>query len=171
MVYMNMFNNENIFNKKLAPAYTSIAGGIRHIAFSPSVRSKLERLRRLVKKAYEMVHELSVYYHTTDMETTYGMLVRIGYLAEEIEDLIDDILKERMPPGEASETLRWYLNRINYEVFMNINNDVDAFIFDMEHWDEYNIDYYEFERELFKFIDGTERALKEVENSLNTILG
>jgi hypothetical protein len=170
MVYMDMFNREDIFNRDLYPPYTDITRGIRDRTIYTPVRHKLEKLRRLIRKTYEIVHELDIYYRNLDIEEIAGMLGRIDYLAEEIEDLIDEILKERMPPSEDSEALKNYLNRINYEVIMNIDNDASTLLFDIEHGDEYGLDYDTFEDELVKFIDGTERALKEIENSLNEIL-
>jgi len=169
MVYMDMFNREDIFNKDLYPAYTNIAGGIRDRSIYTPVRNKLEKLRQLIRRTYKIVHDLRVEYRNADIEIIAGMIGRIGYLAEEMEDLIDEILSERMPPGPDSETFKQYLARILDEVIYNIDNDTDALIFDIRHGDEYGIDYYQFENELVKFLDGTERALKEIENSLNQI--
>jgi len=170
MVYMDMFNNENIFNRRLSPAYSNMVGGIRDKSIYSNVRNKLERLRELVAKTYEEVHRLSVYYHTADIGDIYSMIVRIGDLAEEMEDLIDEILEERMPSGRDSEIFKHYLRRIKYEVIMNIENDTSALIYDIEHGDEYGIDYYQFENELIKFIDGAERALTEVGKSIRELL-
>jgi len=166
---MDMFNREDIFNKDLYPAYTNIAGGIRDRSIYTPVRNKLEKLRQLIRRTYKIVHDLRVEYRNADIEIIAGMIGRIGYLAEEMEDLIDEILSERMPPGPDSETFKQYLARILDEVIYNIDNDTDALIFDIRHGDEYGIDYYQFENELVKFLDGTERALKEIENSLNQI--
>jgi len=170
MVYMDMFNREDIFNKELYPAYKNIVGGIRDRSVYTSVRNKIEKLRQLVRKTYRMVHDLSVEYRNADIEIIASMIGRIDYLAQEMEDLIDEILSEKMPPGEDSETFKQYLRRILYEVIYNIDNDTGALIFDINHGDEYNIDYYQFEDELVKFLDGTERALKEIDSSLNEIL-
>jgi hypothetical protein len=168
---MDMFNRDDIFNKDLYPAYTNMAEEIRDRSIYAPVRNKLEKLRQLVKRTYKIVHDLSIEYRNADIEIIAGMIGRIGYLAEEMEDLIDEILEEKMPPGEDSETFKQYLRRILYEVIYNIDNDTGALIFDIEHGDEYGIDYYQFENELVKFLDGAERALKEIEASLNRILG
>jgi hypothetical protein len=167
---MDMFNREDIFNKDLYPAYTNIVGGIRDRSIYAPVRNKLEKLRQVVRKTYKLVHDLNIGYRNADIEIIYGMLLDIDYLAQEMEDLIDEILKERMPPGRDSETFKHYLRRVLGEVIYNIYNDTDALIFDIRHGDEYGIDYYQFEDELAKFLDGTERALKEVEASINQIL-
>ena len=167
---MDMFNREDIFNNKLYPAYTNIVRGIENRSIYAPIRNKLERLRKLIAKAYEEVHRLSIYHPTSDIETIYGMIGRINNLAEEIEDLIDEILAEKMLPGRDSETFKQYLRRIKYEVIMNIENDAAALLFDIEHGDEYGVDYYQFEDELIKFIDGTERALSEVGSSIREIL-
>jgi len=167
---MDMFNREDIFNRDLYPAYTNIVGGIRDRSIYTPARNKLEKLRQLIRRTYKIVHDLRVEYRNADIEIIAGMIGRIGYLAEEMEDLIDEILSERMPPGPDSETFKQYLARILDEVIYNIDNDTDALIFDIRHGDEYGIDYYQFENELVKFLDGTERALKEIENSLNQIL-
>jgi len=87
-----------------------------------------------------------------------------------MEDLIDEILSERMPPGEDSEAFKQYLRRILYEVIYNIDNDTGILIDEIRHGDEYGIDYNQFEEEFLKFVYGTERALKEIEASLNRIL-
>ncbi len=102
MVYMDMFNRDDIFNKDLYPAYTNIVGEIRDRSIYTPVRNKLEKLRQLIRKTYRIVHDLRVEYRNADIEIIADMLARIGYLAEEMEDLIDEILKERMPPGEDS---------------------------------------------------------------------
>jgi hypothetical protein len=170
MVYMDMFNREDIFSRDLYPAYTSIVRGIRDRSVYDSVRNKLEKLRQLVRRTYKIVHDIGIYYRTTDIETIAGMIARVGYLAEDMEDLIDEILSERMPPGEDSEAFKQYLRRILYEVVYNIDNDVGALIEDIRNGDEYNIDYKEFEDELFKFLNGAERALKEIDSSLSEIL-
>ena len=167
---MDMFNREDIFNKDLYPAYTNIVGGIRNKAIYTPARNKIEKLRQLVRKTYRMVHDLNIEYRNADIEIIESILGRIDYLAQEMEDLIDEILAEKMPPGEDSETFKQYLRRILYEVIYNIDNDTGALIFDIEHGDEYNIDYNQFEDELVKFLDGTERALKEIDNSLGEIL-
>ena len=170
MVYMDMFNREDIFSKDLFPAYTNMIGGIRDRSIYAHVRNKLEKLRHLVRKTYKIVHDLSIEYRNADIEIIAGMIGRIGYLAEEMEDLIDEILSEKMPPSPDSETFKQYLRRILYEVIYNIDNDASALIYDIEHGDKYGIDYYQFENELVKFLDGTERALKEIDNSLGEIL-
>jgi hypothetical protein len=170
MVYMDMFNKDNIFNNELYPAYTNIVGGIRDRTIYASVRNKLEKLRQLIRKTYKIIHDLSIEYRNADIEIIYSIIGRITYLAQEMEDLIDEILAERMPPGNDSETFKQYLRRILYEVIYNIDNDTGTLMFDIEHGDEYNIDYNQFEDELVKFLDGTEIALKEIDNSLGEIL-
>jgi hypothetical protein len=167
---MDMFNREDIFNSELYPPYTQVVKGIRNGSDYVSIRSKLEKLKKLIRRTYEEVHDLGIYYRTIDIETIAGMIARIEYLAEEMDDLIDEILEERMLPGRDSETFKHYLRRIKYEVIENIENDTSTLIFDIEHGDEYGIDYYQFEDELLKFVYGTERALKEIENSINGIL-
>ncbi len=170
MVYMDMFNRGNIFSRRLYPPYTSIAGEIGIDIISASIRNKLRRLRRLVIETYETVHDLYIGYRNADIEIIASMIGKIAYLAEEMEDLIDEILAERLPPGRNSEMLKHYLNRIKYEVIMNIENDTGILLHYINHGHEYGIDYYKFERELVKFLNGTERALKEIENSLNILL-
>ena len=167
---MDMFNSEDIFNKDLFPAYRNIVGGIRDRSIYAPARNKLEKLRHLIRKTYKIVHDLGVEYRTADIEVIYGMIGKIGYLAEEMEDLIDEILSERMPPGEDSEAFKQYLRRILYEVIYNIDNDTGILIDEIRHGDEYGVDYYQFEEEFLKFVYGTERALKEIEASLNRIL-
>jgi len=167
---MDMFNREDIFNKDLYPAYTSIVGGIRDRSTYTPVRNKLEKLRQLIKRTYKIVHDLSIEYRNADIEIIAGMIGRIGYLAEDMEDLIDEILSERMPSGKDSETFKQYLRRILYEVIYNIDNDTDILIDEIRHGDEYGIDYNQFEDELVKFLDGTERALKEIDSSIDRIL-
>jgi hypothetical protein len=167
---MDMFNREDIFNKDLYPAYTNMIGGIRDRSIYAPVRNKLEKLRQLIKRTYKIVHDIGIYYRTTDIETIAGMIGRIDYLAQEMEDLIDEILEERIPPSPDSETFKQYLRRILYEVIYNIDNDTGILIDEINHGDEYGIDYYQFEDELLKFVYGTERALKEVEASIDEIL-
>jgi len=167
---MDMFNKRNIFDKNIYPAYRNIVGGIRDRSTYTLVRSKIEKLRQLIKRTYKIVHDLSIEYRNADIEIIAGMISRIGYLAEDMEDLIDEILSEKMPPGEDSETFKQYLRRILYEVIYNIDNDTDILIDEIRHGDEYGIDYNQFEDELVKFLDGTERALKEIDSSLNEIL-
>ncbi len=170
MVYMDMFNREDIFNRSLYPPYTNIVREIRDRSIYAPIRNKLEKLRQLVRKTYKIVHDLRVEYRNADIEVIASMILRIKYIAEEMEDLIDEILKEIMPSGKDSETFRYYLNRILYEVIYNIDNDTGALIFNIEHGDEYGIDYDQFEDELVKFLDGTERALKEVDATIDRIL-
>ena len=170
MVYMDMFNREDIFNRDLYPAYTNIVGGIRDRSIYTPARNKLEKLRHLVRKTYRIVHDLNIEYRNADIEIIASILGGIDYLAQEMEDLINEILTEKMPPSPDSETFKQYLRRILYEVIYNIDNDTAALIFEINHGDEYGIDYDQFEDELVKFLDGTERALKEIENSLNQIL-
>jgi len=165
-----MFNREDIFNKDLYPAYIHIVGGIRDRSIYAPVRSKLEKLRQVIRKTYKLVHDLRIEYRNADIEIIYSIIARIDYLAQEMEDLIDEILAERMPPDRDSETFKQYLRRVLGEVIYNIDNDTSTLIFEIEHGDEYGIDYYQFEDELVKFLDGTERALKEVETSIDAIL-
>ena len=167
---MDMFNSEDIFNKDLYPAYTNMVRGIRNKAIYTPVRNKIEKLRHLIRKTYKIVHDLYIEYRNADIEIIESILGRIDYLAQEMEDLIDEILSEKMPPGEDSETFKQYLRRILYEVIYNIDNDTGILIFDIEHGDEYNIDYNQFEDELVKFLEGTEIALKEIDNSLGEVL-
>jgi hypothetical protein len=148
---MDMFNREDIFNKDLYPAYTNIVGGIRDRAIYAPVRNKLEKLKQLVRKTYRLVHDLDIEYRNADIEIIASMIGRIAYLAEEMEDLIDEILSEKMPPGEDSETFKQYLRRILYEVIYNIDNDTGILIDEIKHGDEYGIDYNQFEDELVKF--------------------
>ena len=170
MVYMDMFNSEDIFNKDLYPAYTNMVRGIRNKAIYTPVRNKIEKLRQLVRKTYKIVHDLYIEYRNADIEIIESILGRIDYLAQEMEDLIDEILSEKMPPGEDSETFKLYLARILDEAIYNIDNDTGTLLFEINHGDEYGIDYYQFEDELVKFLEGTERALKEIDNSLGEIL-
>lgn len=167
---MDIFNREDIFNKDLSPAYTNMIGGIRDRSIYAPVRNKLEKLRQLIRRTYKIVHDIGIYYRNADIETIAGMIARVGYLAEDMEDLIDEILSEKMPPGEDSETFKQYLRRILYEVIYNIDNDTGTLIDEINHGDEYGVDYYQFEDELLKFVYGTERALKEIDNSLGEIL-
>ena len=160
--------DERNFDDEIFPPYRKLT---RDVAISEyrSIRSKFEVLRRLVKETYDQLNRLEPYtsYNGRHEEYTtaaYNILNKIYKLSEEMDNLIGDIIIEsKEVPHKDIDNFEWYLKRVQYEIFENIMADTSTL-------KDYIINNYLPLNELYEFIEGTRKALREVEKMIEEVL-
>jgi hypothetical protein len=123
-------------------------------------------LRVFIKRVHEQLDQLEKYISYGDYRryrySIYAILGKIEDLTRAMDETVDRI-KMKIKEVPRYQTFEYYISRIQLEVIEPILGDVETF----EHYIEQG---YDISVELPKFIEGTRRALREVEKMIDNVL-
>jgi len=158
--------NEKDFDNEIYPAYRNIVGNTRDMSEFAHIRSDFKVLRVFIKDIHEQLDQLENHIYFRDYRryrySIYAILGKIEDLIEAMNETIGRIkIKIKKVPGY--QTFEYYISRVQLEVIEPILGDTKT----LEHYIEQK---YDISAELPKFIEGTRKALREVERMIDEAL-
>jgi len=158
--------NEKDFDNEIYPAYRNIVNDIEDMPKFVHIRSDFKVLRVFIKNIHEQLDQLENYIYFKDYEryrySIYAILGKMEDLINAINETIGRIkIKIKKVPGY--QTFEYYISRVQLEVIEPILGDIKT----LEHYIEQR---YDISPELPRFIEGTRRALREVEKMIDQVL-
>jgi len=164
MVYIDIFNKNNIFNKG------SIIGEIKDKSIYISIKNDFEDIKQFIEDIYKMVYKLKMEIRNISIKEIYNILLYINSRADYIGYPIDRILFliEKIPPNKNIEAFKQYLKWIKSEISDKLYYGINEFIEYIRDEDEYGLDPF-FKQDLIKFLNNFDGILEEIKNTLNKI--
>jgi len=158
--------NEKDFDNEIYPPYRNIVNDIEDMSKFVYIRSDFKVLRVFIKNIHEQLDQLENYVYFRDYGryrySIYAILGKIEDLVKAMDETIGRIkIKIKKVPGY--QTFEYYISRVQLEVIEPILGDIKT----LEHYIEQR---YDISPELPRFIEGTRRALREVEKMIDQVL-
>ena len=158
--------DERNFDNEIYPPYKDIAKDIENMSEFAHTRGDFKVLKVFIKKVHEQLDQLENYIYFRDYKryrySIYAILGKIDDLIEAIDETINRI-KTEVKEVPRYQTFEYYISRVQLEVIEPLMGDIKTF----EHYIEQG---YDISDELPKFIEGTRKALREVEKMIEEVL-